>query len=61
MAFQFHKHYTRDEARALLPAIRKWLNQLSRLRKRLEEYEGRFTEPLANGAESWRRRGESLG
>jgi len=51
MAFQFHKHYTRDEARALLPAIRKWLNHLSRLRKRLEEYESRFTDPLASGAD----------
>jgi hypothetical protein len=51
MAFQFHKHYTRDEARALLPAIRKWLNQLSRLRKRLEGHEARFSEPLASGAD----------
>ena len=29
MAHRFKKHYTRDEARALLPKIRRWLEELS--------------------------------
>jgi len=35
MAWQFKQHYTRDEARALLPAIRQWLSQLGEARSRL--------------------------
>jgi hypothetical protein len=37
MTYRFTRHYTRDEARALLPEVRKWLDQLDRLRKRLRE------------------------
>jgi hypothetical protein len=37
MAFQFSKHYTREEARALLPQIRQWLDQLLGLRGQLQE------------------------
>jgi hypothetical protein len=29
VVYKFKKHYTRDEARALLPRLRKWLDQLS--------------------------------
>lgn len=29
MIYKFNRHYTRDEARALLPTLRKWLDQLS--------------------------------
>src|SRR5208337_5409947 len=36
MEHRFDKHYTRDEARALLPQIRQWLEQLHRLRQDLE-------------------------
>jgi hypothetical protein len=32
---QFTKHYTRQGARALLPAVRGWLDQLSDLRREL--------------------------
>jgi hypothetical protein len=43
MEHRFDKHYTRDEARALLPQIRKWLEQLNRLRKDLERYDKRLS------------------
>src|SRR5213596_629943 len=51
MGYQFKKHYTRDEARALLPEIRKWLGQLSEWRKRLQQYDERLAGPLASGAD----------
>ena len=51
MAYQFKKHYTRDEARALLQQIRKWLEHLSQLRKRLQEFDQRLAGPLASGAD----------
>ena len=36
MKHHFDKHYTRDEARALLPQIRKWLERLNQLHHVLE-------------------------
>jgi hypothetical protein len=42
MKHQFEKHYTRDEANALLPQIRKWLQQLNRLREELQRFEKRL-------------------
>ena len=49
----FTKHYTRDEARALLPRLRVWLERLSELRHSLEKSEERL--------ESLRSDGEDLG
>jgi hypothetical protein len=43
MKHQFEKHYTRDEANALLPQIRVWLEQLNRLREDLRRYEKRLS------------------
>ena len=42
MQHRFEKHYTREEANALLPQIRKWLTQLNRLREDLHRYEKRL-------------------
>ncbi|HWQ93417.1 MAG TPA: DUF2203 domain-containing protein [Clostridia bacterium] len=39
MANQFHKHYTVEEARALLPRLRQWLKRLSRCRLDLQRQE----------------------
>ena len=39
MGFRFEKHYTREEARALLPQIRQWLERLTKLRKDLEQFD----------------------
>jgi hypothetical protein len=39
---QFEKHYTREQARDLLPQIRGWLDNLVRLRADLEKSEQRL-------------------
>ena len=49
MGFQYGKHYTREEARALLPQIREWLDQLSQLRGQLQEYDKRVAEMTSQG------------
>ena len=43
MKHQFEKHYTREEANALLPQIRKWLQQMNLLREELRRYEKRLS------------------
>jgi hypothetical protein len=44
MELRFEKHYTREEARALLPQIRQWLARLSHLRKDVEKFERRLSQ-----------------
>ena len=51
MAHQFHKHYSLDEARALLPSIRDWLEIIAQARQRLENAEARLAPLLAAGAD----------
>ncbi len=51
MAHQFRKHYTRDEARALLPQIRQWLKHLTHFNAELEKVEGRITSLRGQGAD----------
>ena len=43
MAHRFDKHYTREEARELLPQIRQWLAELSRQREEMQRYETRLS------------------
>ncbi|HVU08665.1 MAG TPA: DUF2203 domain-containing protein [Verrucomicrobiae bacterium] len=49
MEYRFEKHYTRDEARALLPQIRQWLKELGRLREALHKYENRLSGMTGQG------------
>jgi hypothetical protein len=49
MLRQFRKHYTRDEARALLPQIREWLAQLVQLRHRMAKLDQRMSKWLEEG------------
>ncbi len=49
MAHQFQKHYTREEARALLPQIRQWLTQAGQLRGELEKQDERLGKMMASG------------
>jgi hypothetical protein len=49
MAYQFEKHYTRDQARALLPQIRQWLKQLSALRRKLSDCDQRLARLMTGG------------
>src|SRR5437773_11009359 len=49
MAYLFKKHYTRDEARTLLPRVREWLNSLAALRQQIVQDEQALAGPLAAG------------
>lgn len=51
MKLRFEKHYTREEARALLPEIRKWLARLNHLRKDVEKYEHRLSQMAAQSSD----------
>jgi hypothetical protein len=52
MAYQFNKHYTREEAQALLPQVRKWLEQLERSRERLLKYDKRLSALMEPGCDA---------
>ncbi len=43
MPHRFTKHYTREEARSLLPQIRAWLAELNRLRAEVDQYDKRLS------------------
>jgi hypothetical protein len=49
MGHHFKRHYTRDEARALLPQIRDWLRQLSEVRQCLAVCDQRLAVLLRHG------------
>ena len=49
MTHRFEKHYTREEARALLPKVRQWLEQLGELRLALEQNDQRLAGLMATG------------
>ena len=49
MENRFARHYTRDEARALLPQIRHWLGRLDRLRRDLERFDKRLSGLVEQG------------
>ena len=48
---RFQKHYTRSEARALLPEIRQWLERLNQLRSLLEEYDQHLAALMTHGCD----------
>ena len=43
MKYRFPKHYTRDEARSLLPQLREWLAELNRLREEVDKHDKRLS------------------
>lgn len=49
MKFRFEKHYTRDEARALLPEVRQWLKRVTDLRAQFGKKDSRLASLLAAG------------
>jgi len=51
MECRFKKHYTREEARKLLPRILVWLDQLTLLRERLSRLEEPLARMTADGAD----------
>jgi hypothetical protein len=48
---QFKRHYTLDEARALLPQLRQWLVELQHARQRAARHDERASPQLAAGAD----------
>lgn len=46
---RFETHYSRDQARALLPKVRKWLKRLVELRNEIERHDGALQELMAPG------------
>jgi hypothetical protein len=48
---RFHKHYTREEARDLLPQLRQWLERLAELRAEQHKLDERLAGLLAPGCD----------
>ncbi|HAV65638.1 MAG TPA: DUF2203 domain-containing protein [Verrucomicrobiales bacterium] len=49
MSHQFAHHYTRDQARALLPQLRTWLAEIQSLRAELAKYGQRLDSLMSAG------------
>jgi hypothetical protein len=49
MALRFQKHYTREEAHALLPQVREWLQQINHLRGKMDKYDQRLVGMATEG------------
>jgi len=49
MPSHFTKHYTLEEARALLPLVRQWLEELGRHQERLKTLDKRVASLIASG------------
>lgn len=52
MNFHFSKHYTREEARALLPKVRSWLEELDRRRRVMNSQDQRLRGMLECGCDA---------
>ena len=52
MSFRFRKHYTVEEARELLPQIRKWFTEIHQLRLRLKQLDERLAQMISGGADA---------
>ena len=48
---RFRKHYTREEAQALLPQIREWLKHLTQVRKWLEDCDAKVQHLFKEGSD----------
>lgn len=51
MEYRFQKHYTREEAQALLPQVREWLQRLNGLRQEIEKLDKRITSLMSPGVD----------
>ena len=51
MEYRFKKHFTLEEARALLPQIRKWLERASRIRQDLEKHDQKIEALVSPGTD----------
>lgn len=48
---RFHKHYSLQEARELLPQVRKWLDKLMKFRRELQKHDEVMDEKMSGGAD----------
>src|SRR6266404_4525020 len=51
MMYRFQKHYTLDEARALLPRVRQWLKQMIDLRGKLQKHDQKVEALMEAGGD----------
>jgi hypothetical protein len=51
MNYQFQKHYTREQARELLPRIREWLEKLNLLRSQISQSEQQLSAMMEPGCD----------
>jgi hypothetical protein len=51
MEHRYKKHYSLDEARKLLPSVRKWLKQIGQLRKDLRKLDSQLEKLVAPGVD----------
>ena len=49
---RYHKHYTRDEARALLPQIRDWLSRIAEIREKITKREQQMESVFKAGCDA---------
>jgi len=49
MPHRFHRHYTREEARQLLPRVRQWLERLQHLHQQIQLYDKQTRLMIAAG------------
>ena len=49
MSYKFKKHYTIEEARALLPLVRRWFDELERLRREIPERDSSLKPAIQEG------------
>jgi hypothetical protein len=49
---RFQHHYTRDEARALLPQVRTWLEEIQSLRREMAKVEQRLDSIMSGGSDA---------
>ena len=52
MRLHYQKHYTLEEARALLPRVRGWLERLNQLNKRRANYDRQITQMIEGGCDA---------
>lgn len=52
MDHRYRKHYTREEAQALVPQLREWLTDLNRLRVEAERFDKRLSGINAEGQDT---------
>jgi hypothetical protein len=45
----FKKHYTREEARQLLPLVKQWLDELTQVRDLVQHYDEKISKALGIG------------